>query len=71
MKKKTILKYCIYTLNAHKDDENEWRVDESSSKSVKVDEYSNAQETWGKKDPATPKRNPKVGQFQWHGRKPG
>lgn len=31
---------------------------------IDVDEYSNAQETWGKKDPATPKRNPKIGQFQ-------
>ena len=27
---------------------------------IDVDEYSNVQETWGKKDPATPKRNPKI-----------
>ncbi|CAB4021708.1 ubiquitin carboxyl-terminal hydrolase 8 isoform X3, partial [Paramuricea clavata] len=26
--------------------------------------YSTVQETWGKKDPLTPKRNPKIGQFQ-------
>ena len=31
---------------------------------IDVDEYSNARETWGKKDPNTPKRNPKLGQFQ-------
>ena len=31
---------------------------------IDVDEYYNVQETWGKKDPATPKRNPKIGQFQ-------
>ena len=36
----------------------------SKETSVDVDGYSNAQETWGKRDPATPKRNPKLGQFQ-------
>ena len=31
---------------------------------IDVDEYSNAQGTWGKKDPNTTERSPKLGQFQ-------
>jgi hypothetical protein len=34
--------------------------------SVDVDGYSNAQETWGKRDAATPKRNPKVNFNSFH-----
>ena len=45
------------SFNNDKDDTKETSI-------IDVDEYSNVQETWGKKDPATPKRNPKIGQFQ-------
>ena len=43
---------------------NDGKDDAKVTSVIDVDEYSNARETWGKKDPNTPKRNPKLGQFQ-------
>ena len=36
----------------------------AKSSSISEENYHNAQEKWGKKDPETPKLNPRLGQFQ-------